>query len=269
MLILLIGCSGAGKGKLIESIGKHYNDLICLSIAKLIKEVIDSGNDLSMRFNSYMKKGIPVPDVLMFQVLSASLKKALATKQNIILDSFPININQANWLDDFTKVDAVIYLDASLKESLKRLTCRRICPNCGRITNTRVDKIARVNVCKNCGKQLIIRADDNENAIVNKYRDFENQIQPILDLYEQKNILHKINANKKFKKVYKCLTNFLWDNNIYSHDEKEVMALKQKKKQGNNANNEENKPVAFSKDEIKKIKTIANKNATKKKNSKK
>ena len=108
-------------------------------------------------------------------------------------------VEEAIELDNFYKVDKVIYLKGDYKILVERVKKRRICPDCGTITTT---DVAPDDICPSCQAKLIIRADDTEFVYKTRYSVFENQTLPIVDYFKSKNKLVTIDANQSSEKVY-------------------------------------------------------------------
>ena len=131
MNIVLIGVQGSGKGTqaeiLAEKFGwKHIN------IGEIFRQNIEQKTALGLEAQSYIDKGELVPDKLVFQLIESVLKNA---RNGFVLDGFPRNMKQAEYLTEHFRIDKVILLDLSDKAAVNRLTSRRVCENCGAVYN--------------------------------------------------------------------------------------------------------------------------------------
>ena len=111
----------------------------------------------------------------MIKLLKEKIKKE-NNKEGIILDGFPRTIQQAKKLTKEIKIDRVIEIKISDKESIKRLINRRTCENCKEGYNLITQpKPKNPKFCDKCGGNLIQRKDDNLEAIKQRIKTYHNQ----------------------------------------------------------------------------------------------
>lgn len=205
--IILVAPPAAGKGTL----AKKLEDLgyIPLSTGDMLREKSKKDEVLS----DMMKKGTLISDDIVFKILEENLI-SLGDK-NYILDGFPRTVNQAimydNLLEKLDKdIGVVIYLDVDKDILLKRTITRRICPNCKRSYSTITENLKpkKENICDVCKSPLIQRADDTEDIFEVRYDEYMNKTYPLINYYEEKNILHHINttdSDETYKRVLKLI----------------------------------------------------------------
>lgn len=122
-----------------------------------------------------------------------------------ILDGFPRTLNQAKSLDNMLDKDyEVIYLDLSEEEAIDRILGRLTC-SCGKSYNLNVDSLKPKveGICDGCGKELVKRNDDNVDSFKVRYKTFLDNTKPLMEYYEGKNKLHKINVNRNVEDIFK------------------------------------------------------------------
>lgn len=205
--IILVAPPAAGKGTLakkLEELG-----YISLSTGDMLREKSKTDEVLS----DMMKKGSLISDDIVFNILEENLI-SLGDK-NYILDGFPRTVNQAimydNLLEKLNKdIGVVIYLDVDKDILLKRTITRRICPNCKRSYSTITENLKpkKENICDVCKSPLIQRADDTEDIFEVRYDEYMNKTYPLINYYEEKNILHHINttdSDETYKRVLKLI----------------------------------------------------------------
>lgn len=205
--IILVAPPAAGKGTLakkLEELG-----YIPLSTGDMLREESKKDEVLS----DMMKKGTLISDDIVFKILEENLI-SLGDK-NYILDGFPRTVNQAimydNLLEKLNKdIGVVIYLDVDKDILLKRTITRRICPNCKRSYSTITENLKpkKENICDVCKSPLIQRADDTEDIFEVRYDEYMNKTYPLINYYEEKNILHHINttdSDETYKRVLKLI----------------------------------------------------------------
>ena len=122
-----------------------------------------------------------------------------------ILDGFPRTLNQAKSLDNMLDKDyEVIYLDLTEEEAIERILGRLTC-SCGKSYNLNVDNLKPKveGICDGCGKELVKRNDDNVDSFKVRYKTFLDNTKPLMEYYEDKNKLHKINVNRNVEDIFK------------------------------------------------------------------
>lgn len=205
--IILVAPPAAGKGTLakkLEELG-----YISLSTGDMLREKSKKDEVLS----DMMKKGTLISDDIVFKILEENLISL--DDKNYILDGFPRTVNQAimydNLLEKLNKdIGVVIYLDVDKDILLKRTITRRICPNCKRSYSTITENLKpkKENICDVCKSPLVQRADDTEDIFEVRYDEYMNKTYPLINYYEEKNILHHINttdSDETYKRVLKLI----------------------------------------------------------------
>ena len=189
MNILLIGAPGSGKGTLSQKLSKKYN-LKHLSTGDLFRAEIAEGTERGKILQDAMQKGLLAPSDILLEVMQKQLSQA-EYQDNVLLDGFGKTLDEAKELDKFYNIDKVIFLDVDYSQLLERILKRRICGECGFVTT--VDESN--DICDKCGSKLISRIDDNEETFKKRYEVFLKQTMPIVNYFDQKNMLVRIDAN--------------------------------------------------------------------------
>ncbi|MEM1713903.1 MAG: nucleoside monophosphate kinase, partial [Desulfurococcaceae archaeon] len=120
----------------------------------------------------------------------------------------------AKALDEFTKIDLVILLDAPLDVILERALGRLICPRCGAIYHIRWKPPRRSNICDNCGSVLEKREDDDPKVVKQRYEIYLNTFQPIINYYKDRKILVAIDASRSTSDVIKEIERILEEKHL-------------------------------------------------------
>ena len=196
MNIVLVGAPLSGKGTQAELISKNF-DLVHISIGDVFREIKGQNTPLGSLVNSYVSKAKLVPDDVTIKVLKEKLS-TIPHKNGVLLDGFPRTLYQAQQLDNFLKIDAVVYLDVSLDSVLKRIENRYVCSVCKK-TNTAQNKLIP---CIYCGGTLEKRADDSPETVRSRFKEFELFTQPVIDYYNSKQKLILIHGHKSMHEVF-------------------------------------------------------------------
>ena len=124
MNIILLGAPGAGKGTQATRISEKFG-LPHISTGDIFRDNIKRQTKIGMLAKSYTDKGQLVPDEVTCEIVKDRLQNA-DCKNGYLLDGFPRNLFQAEELDKFSKVDAVINIDIDLSLLMDRLCGRRV-----------------------------------------------------------------------------------------------------------------------------------------------
>jgi adenylate kinase len=177
MNILIFGPNGSGKGTQGAIIQKKFN-INHVESGVLFRENIKGGTELGKKAKEYIDRGDLVPDEITIPMILDRLKNDDCSK-GWLLDGFPRNPEQAEALEK-ALVEAGISLDYVIEISLDRETARnrimgrRLCENDNNHPNNiYIDDIKPAvkdgkTVCRVCGGALTARADDQDQAAIDK-----------------------------------------------------------------------------------------------------
>jgi len=179
MIYLIIGPPASGKGTTASRMKQEFGP-----------EHISSGDLFREMQDEEVKKFLAAGKLLPDEMVSKVVNKAIAGKDNYILDGYPRNIHQAKMLDKFLhsegkEVGQVIYLETGTKKVLERMTNRRVCPKCGKIYNLVTLPPPKPGKCE-CGGDLIQREDDSEEVVLERLETFNKITKPVLEHYRSK-----------------------------------------------------------------------------------
>ncbi|WP_435194915.1 adenylate kinase [Natronomonas sp. EA1] len=181
--ILLLGPPGAGKGTQSKRIADRF-DVEHVTTGDALRANKDMDiSDLDLEHDTpreYMEAGELVPDAVVNEIVKTALENA----DGYVLDGYPRNLDQAEYLDSITELDVVASLDVSTEELVDRLTGRRVCDDCGANYHVEFAPPEADGVCDDCGGELVQREDDTEETVRERLRVFEENTQPVIDFYE-------------------------------------------------------------------------------------
>ena len=190
--IILMGPPGAGKGTLAKQLVNKYG-FVHISTGDMFRDAILEKSELGILADSYISKGHLVPD----EVTIALVKERLSKKdilKGFLLDGFPRTIPQAIALSEIAKelnhpIETVINLDCDESALIKRISGRRVCKECGAPYHIENLKPKVEGICDICGAPLYQRNDDNEEALKVRLQHYVKDTKPLLDYYEDRNLL--------------------------------------------------------------------------------
>ena len=178
-LIIFLGPPGAGKGTQAVTIAKEKN-LAHISTGDMLREHVSNETELGKTAKTLLDEGKLVPDSLVIEMLQERLLSDDCVN-GAILDGFPRTIAQAESLDkisDEFKISKVIVFEANRDELIKRI----------------------LNRGETSG-----RSDDTEESVSVRLEVYENDTAPLIEYYEQKNLVSKINAVGEVESIYNLI----------------------------------------------------------------
>lgn len=200
MRILIVGAPGAGKGTQSKIISEKLG-IPHISTGDILRNEISSGSELGNKVKEYVESGKLVPDEIIADVLLSELRKDIY-RNGYILDGFPRTINQVKIMEEKNiLIDKVIFIDTSEEEILRRITGRRVCPNCGSVYNLFYNPPKVDGKCDKCGADLVQRKDDTYEVVKSRLNTFKRDTLPVIDYYKSKGVLLRVNGDKSFDDI--------------------------------------------------------------------
>jgi adenylate kinase len=150
----MLGPPGSGKGTQGARLARDLG-VDHISAGDLLREEAAAGTPLGREVEQYLESGRLAPDELVTSVV----RRALERRDGYVLDGYPRTLEQARDAD----FDAVVFLDVPKDELLRRLLARG-------------------------------RADDNEDVIAERLREYEQDTRPLVDRY--RDVLVEVDGNR-------------------------------------------------------------------------
>lgn len=217
MILVILGAPGAGKGTQAKRIKEKFG-VAHISTGDILREELKKNTDLGKKANEFMKKGELVPDDLIMKLIKNIINNDNSCKSTgFLMDGFPRTINQAQKFDEMLEdlglsMHKVINIVVGEDELVKRLSGRRVCRSCNNICSIH-DKDNRELIlegkCPECGGDVYQRKDDDREVILQRLEVYNNQTRPLIDYYEDKNILASINGSGSEEKIFERILSTL------------------------------------------------------------
>ncbi|MEK7067688.1 MAG: nucleoside monophosphate kinase [Patescibacteria group bacterium] len=205
----LLGRAGCGKGTqaklLVDKLG-----LIYIGSGELLRARAKQDNFTGQKADQTMKTGALVPTSLIFMLWINRIEeiKNQGDFKGIVFDGSPRKLIEAylleealNWYD-WDKNFKAILVDLSREEAFNRLTKRRQCAKCGQLIPY-VGTYKTLAECDKCGGELVVRQDDKPEAINQRLDLFDQEVMPVVEFYEKKGLLVRINGEQPIEEVHK------------------------------------------------------------------
>ncbi len=180
--IVLMGAPGAGKGTQAKKLEVVFG-LPQVATGDLFRANLKHETDLGKLARTYMDKGELVPDEVTVAMVRDRLSQPDCEK-GAILDGFPRTLAQAealdNLLSEFNAGIAVVpYIHVDQELLIERLIKR---------------------------SEIEGRADDNEETIRIRMGVYHSETKPLLNYYDEKGLLEKVNGEQSIENVEADLT---------------------------------------------------------------
>ena len=171
MKLLFVGPPGAGKGTQAARVAQRLG-IPHISTGDMFRDHVARGTELGRRVDSIMKAGEYVPDEVTVEMLGERVAEPDA-KDGFILDGFPRTEGQAEALDGLIgrhSLDAVVVFDVGEDALVERLLERG-------------------------------RVDDTEETIRTRFKVYQEQTAPLLDLYNSRGIVVTVDGIGEVEEV--------------------------------------------------------------------
>ncbi len=200
MRIMLMGPPGAGKGTQAEFLTKELK-MPHISTGDMFRKAVKEGTPLGIEAKRYMDSGKLVPDTVTIGIVKERLAEADCSA-GFLLDGFPRTVPQADALEKTlkelgVKLDRVVNIIVDKEALLQRLTGRRVCKACGATYHVVYHPSQGGEQCQLCGGALYQRSDDTEATVANRLNVYEQQTAPLVEYYEEKELLLNIEGSEE------------------------------------------------------------------------
>ena len=189
MKIVMMGPPGSGKGthakKLAAKLGIAH-----ISTGDLFRELAKEDTEEGRNIKKLVDSGAYISDDITCGILKNRVQMT-DTKNGFILDGFPRTVKQAQMLEDLAEIDAVLYMNVSDQECLRRLSGRQTCRSCAAIYGNE-NQPKHQGKCDSCGGVLYVREDEKEDVVKKRLSIYHEQTEPILDFYRENGLLAEV-----------------------------------------------------------------------------
>jgi len=204
LTVVFLGAPGAGKGTQARILSGEYG-IPHVSTGDILREVIKLKTPLGLEAKERVDAGDLVSDEIVCLLVEERLRRSDCS-QGFILDGFPRTISQAEMLAEMLSrllfpQPLVFHINAAEEELVKRLTGRRSCSVCRQIYNIYGQRPRIENQCDVCGGKLELREDDKMEVIQERFTEYTNQTQPLIQYYRERGLLFEINGSKDINSI--------------------------------------------------------------------
>lgn len=171
---IFLGAPGVGKGTIAAELANKFG-FKHVSTGEIFRNEIKEQTALGLKVQSILAAGEYVSDDITNEIIKNVLNKPEVKQSGFILDGYPRTVNQAQFLiEQNIDIQKVILLVADEEIIIKRLLNRG-------------------------------RADDNIETIKNRIEVYEKQTKTLIDFYEQKNLITRIDTSGEVDEIFESL----------------------------------------------------------------
>jgi len=197
--LVLLGPPGSGKGTQGERLQEDLR-LPYWATGDILRAAVRDRTELGRSAKEYMDRGDLVPDEVIVGVIAERVGSAEA-RDGFILDGFPRTTAQAEALDErLTELgralSAVLLIDVSDEEVVRRLGGRRTCAENGHVFHVEFNPPKQEGVCDIDGSELVVRDDDKPDVIRRRLDTYHEQTEPLVGYYDQHGALRRVGGER-------------------------------------------------------------------------
>jgi adenylate kinase len=197
--LVLLGPPGSGKGTQGERLQEDLR-LPYYATGDILRAAVREETELGKSAKRYMDAGDLVPDEVIVGVIAEALDSEEA-RDGFILDGFPRTTPQAEALDAKLgelgrAVSAVLLIDVSDDEVVRRLGGRRTCEANGHVFHVDFNPPKEEGVCDIDGSPLIVRDDDEPEVIRKRLATYHEKTEPLVTYYDDKGVLRRVDGER-------------------------------------------------------------------------
>ena len=186
MIIILLGPPGAGKGTQAKKICQS-KQLFHFSTGDILRNEVKQKSSIGKKIESIINAGQLVSDDIILDIVEKIISDQFSKNKGILFDGFPRNLDQASSFEKLLKkkskkIDFVLHLIIEKDEVIKRIQKRQAEEN---------------------------RVDDSIAVLKSRIDVYFQETEPLIDLYEQQDLLKKINGMQSIENVTNDMNKFL------------------------------------------------------------
>jgi adenylate kinase len=197
--LVLLGPPGSGKGTQGERLNEDLR-LPYYATGDILRGAVRDQTELGKSAKEYMDRGDLVPDEVIVGVIAERIDSEEA-RDGFILDGFPRTTPQAEALDAKLAemdraVSAVLLIDVSDDEVVKRLGGRRTCEAGGHVFHVDFNPPRQEGVCDIDGSPLVVRDDDRPEVIRKRLATYHEKTEPLVTYYDDRGVLRRVDGER-------------------------------------------------------------------------
>jgi adenylate kinase len=191
---VILGVQGSGKGTQAKLLAEDL-DLVHLSVGDIFRWHVQNHTKLGATVRRIVASGHLVDDESVESVMQERLTQH-DWNYGFVIDGFPRNARQAEFLLESYDIDGVIVLEMPDEEVRRRVLARRVCSTCGLDYNLLASRPEVDDVCDACHGKLVPREDDTPEALAVRLREYHEKTRDVIAIFQRKEYVVTIDATK-------------------------------------------------------------------------
>lgn len=191
---VIMGAQGCGKGTQAKLL-KEKIDLTHISVGDIFRWNIQNHTKLAALVKRVISEGQLVSDDIVEDIIQHRLDEH-DWNYGFVLDGFPRNTVQAEFFIESFDIDAVIHIVIPDEVVYRRVMARRLCEDCGLDYNLIHHRPVVADTCDVCGGHLVTRADDTEEALADRLKEYHAKTEPVLELFRRKELVIEVDGDQ-------------------------------------------------------------------------
>jgi adenylate kinase len=196
MNLIFLGPPGAGKGTQAKRLIERFK-IPQLSTGDVLRKAVADGTPLGIKAKPLMASGQLVPDEIVNGIVDQALDQPTYQK-GFLLDGFPRTVPQAQALDAALqkrgrKIDHVLLLEVAVELLVGRLSGRQTCPKC-QTSYGKDSPPKQAGVCDKEGEKLIVRPDDQPDAVRRRMVEYETKTALLTGYYKARGVVRPVDG---------------------------------------------------------------------------
>lgn len=205
--LVFIGPQGSGKGTQAAVFAARLG-LPNISTGVLFREHLERQTDLGKQAQGRIEAGQLVPDEITNAMLAERLEQSDAA-DGCVLDGYPRNLVQAQFLDGIASPDRVIEIQLADDDAVRRISRRRTDRDTGAIVSLDLLTDEQRQYYQSHPDRLVQRGDDQPVAVRERLKIYRQTTEPILTYYRQQGKLVTVDGAPLIDQVTKTINSAL------------------------------------------------------------
>jgi len=204
MRLILVGPPGSGKGTQAKLLAKRHG-LAHISTGDMLREAVRLGTPAGKKAEPFVVNGQLAPDDLVNEVVADRFRRGDRPDQ-FVMDGYPRTVAQAASFDallrqQFLDLTAVVVLQVDDDAIVERLSGRRICPKDQTPYHIRYNPPRVPGVCDVCSTPLVQRADDHEETIRRRLKEYHETTAELIPYYRKQGLVREVEGMGEIEEI--------------------------------------------------------------------